>query len=253
MRLLLVLFVTSQAIAAPALFVRAGGGYERGRETAVRDRDCTATNPPALFGCGFEAAGELGNTPVVEVAAGVENRQSCLFGDRQDCLSSTFRVELALSHRTLELDANANFTGVTGEQPVRADVRSIAAMVNGALELAPRAWRLRPFVTGGAGLARNATGPVVYSFPAIGENAVTITRGGAHMNFAWNAGIGATVELTPSLALDLAIRHTDLGTLRSPSGTATIVRPTRTLEIEVDETRADVATRGVTLSVRWTR
>lgn len=232
------LFVSLQAIAAPALFVRAGAGYERGRETAMRDRDCTSTAPPALFGCGFEAAGEFGNTPVFEVAAG--------FGSRA-------RLELALAHRRLELDAHANFTGVTGEQPVRADGRSLSAMVNGATELAPASWRLRPFMTAGAGVARNSTGPVVYSFPGIGENAVTITRGGAHTNFAWNAGLGATFDLTPSLALDLAFRHTDLGTLRSPRGTATIVRPNRTLEIDIDQTRADVATRGITLSVRWTR
>lgn len=238
MRLLLVLFVSLQAIAAPALFVRAGAGHDRGRETAMRDRDCSSTNPPALFGCGFEAAGEFENTPVFEAAVG--------FGSRT-------RIELAFTRRSLELDANANFTGVAGEQPVRADGRSMTAMVNGAVELAPRAWRLRPFVTGGAGLARNATDPVVYSFPSIGENAVTVTRGGSHTNFAWNAGLGATFDLTPSLALDLAYRHTDLGTLRSPRGTATIIRPTRTLEIDVDETRAEVATRGITLSLRWTR
>jgi opacity protein-like surface antigen len=238
MRLLVVLFVSVQAIAAPALFIRAGAGHDRGRETAVRDRDCSSTNPPALFGCGFEAAGDFGNTPVFEIAAG--------FGSRH-------RVELALAHRELELDANANFTGVSGEQPVHADGRSISAMVNAAVELAPASWRLRPFVAGGAGLARNSTGAVVYSFPSIGENAVTITRGGAHTNFAWNAGLGATFDLTPSLALDLAFRHTDLGTLRSPRGTATIIRPTKTLEIEVDQTRAEVATRGVMVSLRWTR
>lgn len=238
MRLLLVLFATVQAIAAPALYVRAGAGHERSRDAAVRDRDCAATAPPALFGCGLEARGDFGRAPVFEAAAG--------FGSRA-------RLELAFAHRSLELDANANFTGVSGEQPVRAGLRSTSAMINGALELAPRSWRLRPFVAAGAGAARNATDHVVYAFPAIGENAVTITPRGSHTNFAWNAGLGATFDLTPSLALDLALRHTDLGEMRSPRGIATIIRPTRTLEIEIDETRADVATRGITLSLRWTR
>lgn len=142
---------------------------------------------------------------------------------------------------------------MTGEQPVRADLRSTSVMINASLELAPRAWRLRPFVTAGAGAARNSTDAVVYAFPGIGENAATITPRGAHTNLAWNAGLGATLDLTPSLALDLAIRHTDLGEMRSPRGTATIIRPTRTLEIDIDETRADLATRGITLSLRWTR
>ena len=242
MRLLVVLFVSLQAIAAPALarsfYIRAGAGHERSRDSAVRDRDCSATNPPALFGCGFEARGDFGRAPVFEAAIG--------FGSRA-------RVELAVAHRSLELDANANFTGVTGEQPVHAELRSTGVMINGSLELAPRAWRLRPFVTAGAGAARNSTDPVVYAFPGISEEAVTITPRGAHTNFAWNAGLGATFDLSPSLALELAIRHTDLGRMRSPRGTATIIRPTRTLEIDIDETHADLATRGITLSLRWTR
>jgi opacity protein-like surface antigen len=237
MRWLLLLLVSSNALAAP-LFVRAGAGYDRGRNTAVRDRDCTSTQPPALFGCGFEARGDFGRAPSFEVAAGVGTRA---------------RVELALTHRELDLDATPNFTGVPGEQRVRSEGRSLSAIVNGAFELAPESWRVRPFVTAGAGFARNSTGPVVYAFPRIAENAVTITRGGAHTGFAWNAGLGASVRVTDSLSLDLAYRHTDLGTLRSPRGTATIVRPTRTFELEIDETRADVATRGVMLSLRWRR
>jgi opacity protein-like surface antigen len=238
MRLLVLLFVSLQAIAAPAFFIRAGAGAERSRDAAVRDRDCTATNPPALFGCGFEARGDFGRAPVFEAAIG--------FGSRA-------RLELAFAHRSLDLDATANFTGVSGEQPVRAELRSTSAMLNGSIELAPRAWRLRPFVTGGAGVARNATDRVTYAFPSIGENAVTITPRGTHANFAWNAGLGATFDLTPSLALDLAVKHTSLGEMRSPRGIATIVRPTRTLELEIDETRADLATRGISLSLRWTR
>jgi opacity protein-like surface antigen len=239
MRLLLVvLLFASQAIAAPAVFIRAGAGYERGRETAVRDRDCTATQPPALFGCGFEAAGDFGRGPSFEIAAGIGSRA---------------RLELALAHRGLELDATANFTGVAGDQPVRAEGRSLSATMNGALELAPRSWRVRPFLTAGAGVARNTTGPVVYSFPGIGDEAVTITRGGAQTGFTWNAGLGASVDLTSTLTLDLAFRHIGLGAVRSPRGIATIIRPTRTIELEIDETRADLATRGVILSLRWTR
>lgn len=237
MRWLAVVFFSFPLFAASP-YARVAAGLERGGDTVVRDRDCGATQPPALFGCGFEARGRLDRAPVFEFALGAGERA---------------RFELAFANRELELDATANFAGVTGDQNVSARVRSLSTMINGAIELAPSSWRFRPFVTAGAGLASNATSRVVYAFPGIGPDAVTITRGGRRAGFAWNAGAGATFILTPQLALDLTVRHANLGELRSPRGTARIIRPTRTLELEIDETRADVETRGVTLSVRWTR
>ncbi|HYO77326.1 MAG TPA: hypothetical protein VE010_12755 [Thermoanaerobaculia bacterium] len=238
MRWLVLILFSTQLFGSPRMFVRAGAGMERSRDTIVRDRDCSSTQPPALFGCGFGARGDFGQAPAFELAAGLGTRA---------------RVELAIAHRPLELEAQSNFTGVTGAQNVTTEGRSISALISGTLDLAPQTWRVRPFVTAGAGVARNSTGPVVYAFPGIGAEAVTITRGGAHVNPAWTAGAGAAFALTDSLALDLTFRHTSLGTMRSPRGIATIVRPTRTLELEIDETRADVVTRGVILSLRWTR
>lgn len=238
MRWLALFFLSSQLLAAPPVYVRAGVGLDRTRDTVLRDRDCGSTQPPALFGCGFDARGDFGRTPAFELAIGAGTRT---------------RVELALAHRELDLDATSNFTGVPGDQHVRADGRSISAMLSGAVDLAPGTWRLRPFVTAGAGVARNSTSDVVYSFPGIAPEAVTITRGGTHTAFAWNAGVGAAFTLTDTLALDLTFRQVDLGTLRSPRGTATIIRPNRTLELEIDETRAEVETRGIMLSLRWTR
>ncbi|HEX8616023.1 MAG TPA: hypothetical protein VF911_00445, partial [Thermoanaerobaculia bacterium] len=133
MRWLLAVFFSFPLFAASP-YVRLGAGLERGRDTVVRDRDCSATQPPALFGCGFEARGELDQAPALEFALGAGNRM---------------RVELAFAYRELELDATSNFTGVTGEQNVSARVRSLSTMVNGAIELAPASWRIRPFVTAG--------------------------------------------------------------------------------------------------------
>src|SRR4028119_315644 len=234
MRWLVVVFLAFPLFAASP-YVRIGAGLERGRDTVLRDRDCTSAQPAALFGCGFEARGELDRTPVVEFAIGT--------GDRT-------RLELAFAHRELELDATSNFTGVTGEQNVSARVQSLSMMVNGAMDLAPAAWRVRPFITAGAGAASNGTSRVVYAFPGIGPNAVTITRGGLRTGFAWNAGAGATLSLTPQPALELTGRPTTPATMHSPRGTATIIRPTRTIQLEIDETRADLETRGVALSLR---
>jgi opacity protein-like surface antigen len=238
MRRLVLLFLSSPLLAAPPVYLRAGAGLERSRETVLRDRDCGSTQPPALFGCGFDARGDFGQGSAFELAIGAGTRT---------------RVELALAHRALELDATSNFTGVPGEQHVRSEGRSISAMLSGAVDLAPRAWRLRPFITAGAGVARNSTGAIVYSFPGIAPEAVTITRGGTHTELAWSAGGGAAFTLTDALAVELTFRHADLGTLRSPRGTATIVRPNRTLELEIGETGAEIETRGIMLSLRWTR
>lgn len=230
--------------AAAQLYVRGALGFEQSRDTTLRDRDCTATQPPALFGCGsgsdarpLGARGGFGGTPAIELGLG--------YGSRA-------RVELALTHRTeIDLDAEANFLGVSGRQPVRATGRSTAALVHGAIELARASWRIRPFVTAGAGMARNETDAITYAFPGIDPRAVTITPGGSHTNFAWSAGAGASIALSPSLALDIAFRTTDLGDLRAEDGEATIVRPRGTFPLAIAGTRAEVKTRGIVVAVRY--
>jgi opacity protein-like surface antigen len=235
---LALLFLPLTANAESTVFVRAGGGWERGGDTTVRDVQCRSTNPPALFGCGFRAEGEFGSAFVPEVAVGLE-------------VSPRGRFELAVARRSMELDANANFLGVTGDQPVASEVRSTALLLGGAVDLAPASWRVRPFVMAGAGLARNEIDEVVYAFPGLGSQAVTVTRGGAYTELATVAGAGLTMPLSSSLSLDVAYRWTDLGEARTEAGAARIVRPTRELTIDVDATRADVQASGVSVSLRW--
>ena len=221
-------------------FVRIGAGWASGEETTVRDVHCNSANPPALFGCGYSAEGEWGSGGVFEAALGFE-------------VSSHTRFEIAVSRRAMDLDADANFLGAGDEQPVTSGVRSVGLMVNGAVDLVPQTWRVRPYVTAGVGLARNSLDEVVYAFPAIGPQAVTVTRGGTYTDLARSAGIGATLDLSSSLALDLVFRRLDLGEARTAEGAARIVRPTRELTIDVAATRAELETSEVVLSVRWRR
>jgi opacity protein-like surface antigen len=224
--------------AAAQPYVRAGAAFERGGDSTMRDVRCRNSQPPALFGCGFRAQGELGRGVGPELAVGLE-------------VSSRSRFEVALSRRAFDLEASSNFTGVTGPQPVTSDVRSIALMVQGAVDLAPASWRVRPFVTAGAGLARNALDEVVFAFPSIGPEAVTITPGGTYTDLATTAGAGVSVPISASFTFDLAYRWADLGDARTDVGAATIIRPTRELTIDIDATRADLQTSGVSLSLRW--
>lgn len=241
-----ILNAESLSVTPRALYVRVALGIERTSDTTLGDRDCSSTRPPALFGCvegndgrPLAARGDFGDAPVVEAAIGFERE------------GRGPRVELALSHRAFELDASANFPGVAGEQPVHGDAESTAAMVVLSLPIPPAASRVQPFLTAGTGIARNAIGNIRYEFPGIAPNAATIIRGGANYTFAWTAGAGATLRPSDRHSVDLTIRYTNLGELRTDAGAATIVRPTRELTLDIAGTRARLQSLGATLSLRW--
>lgn len=242
---LALLLLAGPAAAAPPLYVRAGMGFASTDDTTVRDLDCTATSPPALFGCGpgvdgrpLAARGDFGDSPLWEVGVGTD-------------LGRRVRLELALvTHATLDLEAEANFLGVSGAQPVRAEGRSVAGLLVASVDLAPASWRLRPFVSVAGGAARNRTGRVTYAFPSLGRDAVTVVQGGAHTDFAWAVEMGASYPWTAATRLDLAVRHTDLGELRTEAGQATIVRSANTFDLDIAGTRADVESLGLVLSLR---
>jgi opacity protein-like surface antigen len=243
-------FVILFFIAIPAwsasIYVRGGVAIEQSGNTTVTDRDCTNTNPPALFGCGtgvdgrtLGARGDSGSVHAFDVAIGT------LLGDHA-------RMELALTNRDLDLQAHANFTGVNGPQPVRAEGTSRALLLNGVWAFSERS-DVQPFVFAGAGVARNELDDVRYSFPSIAPSAVTITRGGSATGMAWNAGAGVSMRMSRSLFVDVAIRYSDLGDVETDAGEATIIRPTRTLVLDIDGTHADAKTLGVAITLRWTR
>lgn len=234
------------AHAASRFYLRGSLGWDQSRDTTVSDLDCTSTVPAALFGCGagidgkpLGARGDFGDTVAVDLAAGFE-------------LGRRARLELALQSRpNLTLDANANFLGVSGNQPVSADASSLAAFVIGAVDLGRAGWRLQPFVAVGAGAARNETDPVRYDFPDLGFDAATIVRGGTHTDFAWTVAAGLAYRLNDAASLELAVRTTDLGEVRTDAGEARIIRAANTLDIDIAGTRADLRTTGVALGLRY--
>lgn len=238
--------VLTTPLSAADLYVRGGISLEQSGPTTILDRDCTSTAPPALFGCGngidglpLAARGDFGSVEGVDVALGTT------LGDRA-------RAELAFTSRELHLDAFANFIGVRGVQSVRAGGGSDAVMANVFWTAAER-HDVQPFVFAGAGAARNTLDRVHYAFPSIDANAVTITRGGSHTGFAWNAGAGASFRVSRSLAVDVMLRYTDAGDVETDAGEAAIVRPNRTLSIAIDGTRGDLELFGLVVGVRWLR
>jgi opacity protein-like surface antigen len=225
-------------------YIRAGFGLERSGDVTFRDVDCSSTEPPALFGCAqgidgrsFGARGDLQSSSTFEVAYGRER--------------GPLRAELVVTGRPgFSTDADANFTGVTGAQPVYADVRATTAMLAAAYDLGPREWRVRPFLRAGAGASHNAIGSITFAFPGIAPDAVTILRGGTETDFAWTAGAGLAFDLAGGLTVDITAHATNLGAIRTVHGNATIVRPTRRFELDIAPVETELKTRGVTVTVR---
>lgn len=243
-RLILIAVLLSSMPLAAQTYVAGGVAVGSAADVTLRDRDCGSTQPPALFGCGpgsdgvpLGAGGELRPGPGLELALGREAGRA--------------RAEVLFTWRSgRELDAEANFTGVTGEQPVRARVQSQSLLLVGAVDVAPQTWLLRPFIAAGAGVARNELGPVTFSFPAISPDAVTVAPGGDTTGFAWTGAAGVTMRLRGGLTIDVAMRYADLGRIRGDRGEATIVRPTRTLRLEIAETGMKWRTHEVTVTLR---
>lgn len=244
--LLAALAIPAQAQAQERdLYLRYGLALEWSENTRWHDADCAQTQPPALFGCGMGidqeplgAQGDFDQAGVIDLGLGYR-------------LSPNWRVEAQLSWREgLDFSGQANFLGVSGAQPVEAEGDSLAALLAGYLDL-PALGPVRPFIGLGVGLASNSSSRVHYHFPGLGAEAATATRGERENQFAWQASLGASMNLRAGLDLDLAWRYTDLDEMQSAAGDALIVRQSGTRVIDVGATAADLETQGVSLSLRY--
>jgi opacity protein-like surface antigen len=242
MKRLIVLLAVSLPLAAQT-YVAVGAAAARPARVTLLDRDCSSSQPAAVFGCGsgndgvpLGARGELRHGRAFDIAVGREAGRA--------------RAEIVFTSRSgFALDAAANFTGVAGQQPVSARARSRSLFLAAAIDVGPRSWRLRPFVAAGAGVARNDIGQITFAFPGIAPDAVTITRGGRTTGFSWTGGAGVSIALG-GIAVDVAMRYVDLGHVGSHGGEAAIVRPTRTLRLDIGGTEMRWRAREVGVSVR---
>lgn len=232
--------------AASGVYLRLGGGLDWPAPTVFSDADgCASLQPPALFGCG---AGEDGRTlgarsgvrqsPVLEAGLGYR-------------VTPWLRAEALLSWRPqLDLSGQANFLGAGSDQPVSLDAASLAGFGVAYVDL-PRIGGVQPFLGAGLGLARNRLRTASFRFPSIAAEASTSLPSGTSTDLAWLLTAGISLPLSERLALDLAYRFTELGSLTSSSGTATVVRPSGQRSIAIGGTTADLQSQGVMLSLRY--
>ncbi len=242
----------THAAGVPALevrsgpYLRLGGGLDWSDPSRFRDQgSCSGTTPPALFGCGagqngrsLQAAGSFGQTPVLDGALGYR-------------FTPWLRAEALLSWRPqLAYSGQSNFLGAGPSQPVNGAVESLAGFAVAYVDL-PRVAGVRPFLGAGIGGARNHLDGVTYRFPSIAAKASTTTAGGSSSGFAYLLTAGVAVPLSERLSVDLAYRFSDLGQVRSRTGSATIVRPRGTRSLTIAGTEADLQTQGLEVSLRY--
>lgn len=233
------------ASASGAWYVRAGLGGYHSRDAGFADVNCAQTDPPALFGCGtgsdgrpLGARGDFGGGGLLDL--GIGHR-----------FLPWLRGEIMFAYApNLDYSGTANFLKVPGRQPVAGSGESVAGFAVAWFDL-PAVGRWRPYLGLGAGVARNHMGPMRYEFPGLGQADYTRVGGASRTDFAWFAGAGVTVILTPGVSLDLGIRYGDRGEMRTASGPISVVRGGKTFVIDAGATRADLRLTSLTLGVRY--
>lgn len=116
---------------------------------------------------------------------------------------------------------------------------------------APPVVGLQPFVGAGLGAARTQLGDVTYRFPGIAGDASTTTQGGTSTSFAYLLTAGVSLPVSERIALELAYRWTDFGTVKTRTGTAQIVRPNRQTSLTIGGTEMDWTSQTVMGSLRF--
>ena len=230
-------------------YLRAAIGADMSGDATFRDADCASTDPAALFGCEdgsdgkpIGADGDFGSSVMFEAAAGVE-------------VTDYLRLEAAFSYRPdFAFEGEANFLRAGSEQPVSGDVTQMGAMA--FAYVAPLAALgvdspLQPFLGAGAGLSRNEVSEMTYDFPDLRQPRYSVTPDGTSTDFAWAVTAGLSWEVSDRLVLDLAWRYSDFGTVETDQGTLFNQFSTRTLDIEIGETEAELTSHAATLSARW--
>ena len=239
----------SGTVAAGAIYLRAGIGLDRPPETAFTDRNCSSTAPPALYGCGrggdgapYRSRGDFGAVPVLDVGLGY-------------IAGPAARLEVLVEYRPrFSFEGHANFLEPARRQSVAADLSAVSGMVAGYVDLPglglPKIGPFGPFIGAGVGIVRTRIGETRMTFP----RTTTIVPGASRVGLAWMLTAGVAVALGERATLDLAWRYSDLGEVRTGRGEGRVVwreGSREPLPLDLAATRANVASHGLLLSVRY--
>jgi opacity protein-like surface antigen len=118
------------------------------------------------------------------------------------------RTDLTVSYRTNYSGSatdTATLPGTTLTE--KSNINSLVGMANAYFDF-PSFFSITPYIGGGIGAARNVVGA---STASVGGAQVATLNGATKTNFAWQLGVGASMSLFPTIALDIGYHYIDAG------------------------------------------
>ena len=241
--------VSSGPAAPDDFYFRAGVVLDGSEQTRFKDKNCSNTSPAALYGCGS------GNDGARRSSLGDFGMMAGFAFGVGYVTAPALRLEALVQHRpSFSFEGRANFIQTTGRQAVSADLSSLTGMLAAYLDLPelglPRLGPFGPFIGGGVGLTRIDIDETRMEF----TRTTTIVPSGQQVNLAWMLTAGVSAPLWKKVTLDLAWRYTDYGTVETGKGRGRIVwrdGSRAPLELDLARTKANLASHGLMLSLRY--
>ena len=235
--------------AAQDVYLRAGIGLTRPAETHFTDADCASLVPAALYGCGvggdgapLRSVGDVGTVAGVELGLGY-------------AVAPAVRLEALLTYRPrFTFDGHANFLDPDRQQSVSVDLSSLSGILAAYVDLPGLGVRplgpFSPFVGGGLGAARVASGETRMTFP----KTRTLVPGTRRTGLTWRLTAGLGMSWGERATLDLAWRYTDAGVIETGAGQGRVEWLDGSRDpvgLDLAPTQAPLRSHGLHLSLRY--
>ena len=235
--------------AAEDVYLRAGIGLTRPADTQFTDADCSSLVPAALYGCGLggngaphRSVGDVGTVAGLELGLGY-------------AVSCAVRLEALVTYRPrFTFDGRANFLDPDRRQSVSADLAALSGILAAYVDLPGLGVRplgpFSPFVGGGIGAARVASGETRMTFP----KTMTSVPGTRRTGVTWRLTAGLGMSWGERVTLDLAWRYTDSGVIETGKGQGRVEWLDGSRDpvvLDLAPTRAPLRSHGLRVSLRY--
>ena len=234
---------------AQDVYLRAGIDLSRPADTHFTDADCASLVPAALYGCGLggdgaplRSVGNFGTVAGVELGLGY-------------AVAPAVRLEALLTYRSrFTFDGHANFLDPDRQQSVSVDLSSLAGILAAYVDLPGLGVRalgpFSPFVGGGLGAARVASGETRMTFP----KTQTLVPGTRRTGLTWRLTAGLGMSWGTRATLDFAWRYTDAGVIETGAGQGRVEWLDGSRDpvvLDLGPTQAPLKSHGLHLSLRY--
>jgi len=181
---------------------------------------------------------KAGNSGLIGVEAGYQFDEHLRTSVSLDYLTNFSFTETANEVKSSNRKSTAD---------VNYKVKSLLAMVNFYYDIM-EAKGFTPYVTVGAGIARNKTTSSgtwsAVSGNATGNGAINF-KNYTKNNFAWKVGLGTRYAVNQNVALDLRYQYADLGKIATGTGTQSLGKKSADLNVKKGKLRAHEFLLGV--------